>query len=204
VLEAQVAKGRVDADKHAMEAAELRREAGRLRGENTQLRERAVEAEAHADKLRKQLAAKSVLSAEHMQLEAKVRGLTDALGLRSRQLEDVVRENERLRAASGVPADASVVPLSPQRSGTASATTATTSAPFTERSDSIEGLVADMPDALRFAEPVLRPAAHTLDAASRSVATALRSSPGIRLGALLYAVVLQLWWVVCVLRGLVE
>eukprot|EP00727_Mastigamoeba_balamuthi_P008960 m51a1_g4687 putative adenylate guanylate cyclase with integral membrane sensor (833) ;mRNA; r:185178-188861 len=71
------AAGELAVQRHAAEEAQ--REAGRLRGEASQLRERAAAAEQNSERLRRQLAAKSVLAVEHSRLEARVRTLGEAL-----------------------------------------------------------------------------------------------------------------------------
>lgn len=90
-----------DSDKMAQALSEARREVHRLEGEAKALTERTSKAEGTVDKLRRQLAAKSVLSAEHMQLESRVRVLTESLGAAQAQLEDIISDNQRLQILAG-------------------------------------------------------------------------------------------------------
>lgn len=90
-----------DSDKMAQALSEARREVHRLEGEAKTLTERTSKAEGTVDKLRRQLAAKSVLSAEHMQLESRVRVLTESLGAAQAQLEDIISDNQRLQILAG-------------------------------------------------------------------------------------------------------
>lgn len=90
-----------DSDKMAQALSEARKEVHRLEGEAKALTERTSKAEGTVDKLRRQLAAKSVLSAEHMQLESRVRVLTESLGAAQAQLEDIISDNQRLQILAG-------------------------------------------------------------------------------------------------------
>ena len=73
----------------------LRREAARLRTDVLAAQEQQRTSEARAERLQRQLAAKAVLGAANVQLEARVRALTEAVAA-------LQRENHRLAVAHGV------------------------------------------------------------------------------------------------------
>jgi len=74
---------------------ELRRETNKLKTDVLDAQEQLRTSEARVDRLQRQIAAKAVLSAANMQLEARVRSLTEAV-------TNLRHENHRLQVAHGV------------------------------------------------------------------------------------------------------
>lgn len=196
-----------DSDKTAQALSDAKKEVLRLEGEAKALSERASKAEGAADKLRRQLAAKSVLSAEHMQLEARVRVLTDSLGAAQAQLEDIVNENQRLHILAGAtPEEAAeaarkytagaALPRGGRREGESPKDVAGTLTRFVYQNfDTFER---------SFAAKYLLPFAGRYDAVEMKAQHIFGSSFLLRIMVYLYVIVIQVWWFIVVLRDLSE
>ena len=202
-----------DSDRAAQALSDAKKEVLRLEGETKALSERAAKAEGAADKLRRQLAAKSVLSAEHMQLEARVRVLTDSLGAAQAQLEDIVHENQRLHILAGA---------TPEEAAEAARKyTAGTALPLGGRKEKRERGEEENPRNVvgtltrfvyqnfdtferSFAAKHLLPFAAKYDSVEMKAQHIFGSSFFLRLMVYLYVVVIQVWWFIVVLRDLSE
>jgi len=88
---------------------ELRRETNKLKTDVLDAQEQLRTSEARVDRLQRQIAAKAVLSAANMQLEARVRTLTEAVS-------SLQSENHRLQIAHGVVPQPTVDSISELRS----------------------------------------------------------------------------------------
>ena len=196
-----------DSDQAAQALSEAKKEALRLGNEAKALAERAAKAEENADKLRRQLAAKSVLSAEHMQLESRVRVLTESLAAAQAQLDNVVHDNQRLQILAGATPDevaesarrfalppSEALHLGRPADDTNPKNRVGTLTRFVYRHfDTFEG---------SFAAKHLLPFATKYDSAEMKAQHVLGSSFPLRLMLYLYLLVIQVWWFVAVLEDL--
>lgn len=196
-----------DSDKTAQALSEAKKEVLRLEDEAKALSERTAKAEGTADKLRRQLAAKSVLSAEHMQLESRVRVLTESLGAAQAQLEDIINENQRLQILAGATPEEAAESV---RRYTRDASIQIRGGNEKESPKNIVGTLTrfvyqnfDTFDR-SFAAKHLLPFAEKYDSAEMKIRHIFGSSFLLRAVIYLYILVIQIWWFIVVLRDLSE